>query len=290
MAKIAIVGAGAIGCVVGAALLDAGHDVCFCVHKPFARLAVNKRNEAVKAYSVPLHIRPAAVGEIDWMLLCVKAHQVPSAAPWLARAPRLAVLQNGVEHRDNVRPYAPAGAPVVPVVVNLPADRTAPGTAIWHSRAILTVPADESGRDFSALFAGSFIDARVSGDWLTVAWTKMCINAPGAILALTSQPMAVFRKRGVTGLARAILAECVAVGRAEGAHIEDALIDQQIGAFLAEADKEPANGNSIYADRMAGRAMEWNARNGVIVRKGVQHGIATPASSAIVPLLSALDP
>jgi 2-dehydropantoate 2-reductase len=52
----------------------------------------------------------------------------------------------------------------------------------------------------------------------------------------------------------------------------------------------PDEGNSMYADRMAGRQTEWDARNAVIVRKGASHGIATPVSAAIVPLLAALMP
>ena len=39
---------------------------------------------------------------------------------------------------------------------------------------------------------------------------------------------------------------------------------------------------------MAGRETEWDARNAVIVRKGARHGIATPVSAALVPLLAAL--
>ncbi|MGB8601079.1 MAG: ketopantoate reductase C-terminal domain-containing protein, partial [Rhizomicrobium sp.] len=244
----------------------------------------------VKTYPVRTVLNPGEQGKPDWVLLCVKAHQVASAAPWLHGAEKLAVLQNGVEHREAVRPYVADNAAVVPVVVNLPVDRTAPGTVIWHSRAILTAPEDPPSAEFAALFGGTFINAQVSADWITAAWTKMCVNAPGAILALTGQTMGVFRKRGITGLARAILSECVAVAQAEGAKIATDLIDRQLAAFLAEADREPGNGNSIYADRMAGRAMEWNARNGVIVRKAVKYGIATPVSSTVVPLLASLDP
>lgn len=290
MAEIAIVGAGAVGCVVGAALMDAGHQVTFCVRHAFDVLTIQKRGEAGKTYPARTVLHPGEQAKPDWVLLCVKAHQVASAAPWLHGAEKLAVLQNGVEHREAVRPYIAADAAVVPVVVNLPVDRTAPGNAIWHSRALLTVPDDPAATQFAALFDGSFVKANTSADWVTAAWTKMCINAPGAILALTGQTMGVFRKRGMTGLARAILSECVAVAQAEGAKIQTDLIDRQVAAFLTEADREPGNGNSIYADRMAGRAMEWNARNGVIVRKAVKYGIATPVSSTVVPLLAALDP
>ena len=46
-------------------------------------------------------------------------------------------------------------------------------------------------------------------------------------------------------------------------------------------------GSSILFDREAGRALEWDARNGVVQRRGAVHGIPTPISDVVVPLLAA---
>jgi 2-dehydropantoate 2-reductase len=46
-------------------------------------------------------------------------------------------------------------------------------------------------------------------------------------------------------------------------------------------------GTSMLFDREAGRPLEWDIRNGVIVRKGRAHGLATPISEVIVALLAA---
>jgi 2-dehydropantoate 2-reductase len=43
----------------------------------------------------------------------------------------------------------------------------------------------------------------------------------------------------------------------------------------------------MLTDRQAGRALEWDIRNGVIARKAAAHGIATPISDVVVPLLAA---
>lgn len=290
MARVAIVGPGAIGLTIGAALMQAGHDVIFCGRQTFPVVNVTKRGASAVCYPArvasALQDRPAA-GAADWAFLCVKAHQAAGAAPWLAGFGRIAVLMNGVEHREIVAPLVPPATDIVPVIVDLPAARRAPGVAEWHSRANLTVAQTPSGEAFCRLFAGSFAAAAADADFLTRAWKKLCVNAPGAILALTGQTMGVFRKPGIADVARAVLRECVAVGRAEGAKLDDGLIETQMAAFLAEA---PENGNSIYADRMASRAMEWDARNGVIVRKGAVHGIPTPVNATLTPLLAALDP
>ena len=290
MTRVLVIGPGAIGCTVGAALIETGHDVTFCARQSFTLVSVQKAGEAAKTLPARVVTSEKDISPADWVVLCVKAHQVPSAAGWLNAAvgphTKVAVLQNGVEHRERVEPYVPPHTSIVPVVVELPVTRRAPGEVVWHRIALLTVSGDAAGTEFCDLFAGSFISAETSDDLVTVAWKKLCLNAPGgAILSLTGQPMRVFHKPGIADVARAILAECVAVGRAEGAKLDEGLIEPQIAFFLRAG---PDEGNSMYVDRMAGREMEWDARNAVIVRKGARHGIPTPVSAALVPLLAAL--
>jgi 2-dehydropantoate 2-reductase len=289
MSRIALIGPGAIGCAIGSALMEAGHDVTFCARRPFVRLSVRKECEAAKVFPAKVVTAPDKLPPADWVLLCVKAYQVPSAAVWLRAAVepgvKLAVLQNGVEQRENAEPYVPSGTTIVPVVVDLPVSRTAPGEAVWKHVASVVTP--EVGRDFCSLFAGSFVTAETTDDFVTRAWRKLCLNAPsGAILALTAQRLGVMRAAGIADVARSILKECVAVGRAEGAKLDEALIERQVGVFLTA---NPDEGNSMYEDRMAGRQMEWNARNAVIIRKAALHGIAVPVSAALVPLLAAIS-
>ena len=292
MTGIVVIGPGAVGCAVGAALIEAGHDVIFCAHRSFARVRVQKAGETAKAFPARVVTSEKNVAPADWVLLCVKAHQVPSAAGWLRAAvgpdTKIAVLQNGVEQRECVEPFVRSGATIVPVVVDLPASRTAPGEVTWRFRATLTAAADTAGKEFAGLFACSFVIGATTDDLVTVAWRKLCLNAPdGAIQALTAQTRGVWHKPGIADLGRAILKECITVGRAEGAKLDDSLVEPQIASFLASP---PDEGNSMYADRMAGREMEWNARNAVIVRKGARHGIPTPVSAALVLLLAALKP
>jgi 2-dehydropantoate 2-reductase len=98
------------------------------------------------------------------------------------------------------------------------------------------------------------------------------------------KPAGIVHHEGVAELMRAIIRECIAVGRAEGAKLEDAIVEE-----LIERAKRGSRtaGNSMYADRVAGRPMEYDARNGVIVRLGRKHGIAAPMNALMVSLLEA---
>jgi 2-dehydropantoate 2-reductase len=73
--------------------------------------------------------------------------------------------------------------------------------------------------------------------------------------------------------------------RPEGV-LEDDLPDQVVAQYQAS----PADSvNSLLADRLAGRRMEWDARNGVIARLGSAHGIDTPLNQMAAILLSAME-
>jgi 2-dehydropantoate 2-reductase len=231
---------------------------------------------------------PSEASDVDWVIVATKAYDVAGAAKWLERlrskgAP-VAVLQNGVEHRERFAPYV-AKEKALPVMVDCPAERQAPDR-IWQRGVMhLKVPDDALGRDFVGLFAGTTADASVVPDFLSVVWRKLCFNSAGVLSALVLQPAGIVRGDAMGEVALQIIRECAAVGRAEGAHLEENVA----GLVLAAQRAAPADSiNSMLADRQAGRPVEIDARNGVIVRLGRKHGIATPANAMAVALMEAM--
>jgi 2-dehydropantoate 2-reductase len=124
----------------------------------------------------------------------------------------------------------------------------------------------------------------LSADFATQAWRKLAINAVAGLMVLTGRRAAIFRRPDVRTLTRALAAECLAVARAEGADLPDAVADELVEEFAAMPEDL---GSSILFDREAGRELEWDARNGVVARLGAEHGVPTPVSDVIVPLLAA---
>jgi 2-dehydropantoate 2-reductase len=140
------------------------------------------------------------------------------------------------------------------------------------------------GRAFAALFAGSPVKMELVTDFVSAVWWKLCVNSVGALNALTLQPAGLLRDEVMGRLAVDMVAECVAVGRAEGAQLSDSLGDDVLAHYRAQP---PDAVNSLLADRLAGRRMEIDARNGVIVRRGEKHGIVAPLNRMAVTLLNA---
>ncbi|NBW06643.1 MAG: 2-dehydropantoate 2-reductase [Caulobacteraceae bacterium] len=289
--SVAVVGPGAIGGTVATWLAHSPgvSELILCARTPLDRLVVECPDGTLVEAEPRVVTDPGQItAPVDWVLVATKAYDVAAAALWLKPLlgpnTRVAVLQNGVDHIDRFAPYVPVER-ILPVIVELPAERTAPGRIRQRRKGDLAVPAGEAGEEFVALFAGSLIDGATTEDFLTAAWTKLCLNCAGAVNALTGQPGGVVRAEGMADLMRTLVWECVHVGRAVGADLGDHLPDWVVG----RATTSPADSvNSLLGDRLAGRPMEWDARNGVIVRLGKRHGIETPANAMASTLLSAV--
>src|SRR5262249_28925093 len=213
--------------------------------------------------SEPEHAKP-----VDWVLLCHKVHQTDAAAPWLQRlctpATRVAVLQNGIDHVGRVTPLA-GGATVVPVLVDYNAERLAPDRVRVRQAGDhdLVVADDDGGRSFAHLLDGTELRALLSGEFATLAWRKLLINAvANPITALTMQRQAVLRRPDVEELCRAILDEAVAAARADGVRLADDEVARTLATLRTFSGEF---GTSMYFDRLAGRSLEVEALTGAIV-------------------------
>ncbi len=291
MTSIVLIGPGAIGGTVGYPLVGK-FDVVIAANQKFDTLALTRANDGqrqavpVKVVTSPSDLKPA-----DWVLVAVKSHQTPSIAGWLKGAvgpkTRVAVLQNGVEHKARLKGLVPDGTAIVPVVVMLPAERTSPGEITTFGPSMLTMPDDADGHAFAALFEGTFVKAVTDADFTTREWEKLCMNcAGGALSALTLKPGALASSPEMTALGLKLIEEAMTVGRAEGANFADGFAQQLIAM---QTRPGITRGNSMYYDRRDGKPLEWDARNGVVQRLGRKHGLATPISDVIVPLLKVLS-
>ena len=289
MARIAIVGPGAIGSVMAAWLAQIRtHEVVVCARRTLTELVVETPEATITAHP-KVFTTTEAVPPVDWVLVATKTYDSASASAWLkplcAQGAAVAILQNGVEQRSMFVPYL-RPEQILPVLVYCPAERSTPTHVRQRRKAELVAPDDELGNRFARLFDGTRVAITLTNDFQTAAWKKLCVNAVGAINALLLQPAGIFNDEGIANLARSLMRECIAVGRAERAVLDDSYIEQVLQLYL----NNPADSiNSLHADRLAGRPMEVDSRNGVIVRLGRKHGIATPCNEMAVALLTAIS-
>ncbi|ALE59246.1 oxidoreductase [Paraburkholderia sp. RL17-368-BIF-A] len=284
---IALVGPGAIGTTVAAALHEAGRTPAIFGRSAHEHLELRFDGGRI-AVPGPVRTNPSEVDNtFDLVFVAVKSTQIDAAAPWLSalcnKNTVVCVLQNGVEQKTLVAPHVP-GSPVLPSVVWFPAQRE-PDASVWlRGKARITLPdTPESSLVLSAL-SGTRCSVDVAADFTSVAWRKLLQNAVAGLMVLAGRRAGMYSRADIAGLALAYLQECLAVARAEGATLGDEVPQEIVDAFRGY----PADlGTSILADREAGRPLEWDSRNGVVQRRARSHGIATPISDLVVPLLAA---
>lgn len=295
--SVALVGPGAIGLVVTTALVDAGHRPLVAARTPFERI-VHRLDDTTFEADAGTHFDlltdPGEVpGPVELVIVATKIPQTSDAAPWLEALcgddTVLAGVQNGIDHRVRLSTWVPPHA-VVPVVVNLPAEREAPGVVASSSRSSLAVPDDAAGQRLATALEGSFLQVRPLDDeaFATASWTKLVVNSAIGILAvLTGAPNGVIADPDARWLFNGLVEESAAVGRAEGADLPEDLADRLVERIMGGA---PGHRSSIAVDRAAGRPTEWRARNQIVVDLAERHGIAVPLNRAGTTLIRLGEP
>ena len=281
-------GPGAVGTTVAALLYKAGHQVLLCGHTP--RDSIELRPDDCDPIVVPGPVLtgPGQVpGSVDVVVLAVKTTQNDDAAGWLARLcdehTIVLVLQNGVEQVEQVKPHCPS-SPVIPGIVWYAAETQPQGWVRLRTEAALVLPTGPAATTVAELLRGAGCRVDTDPDFITAAWRKLLTNALAGFMVLSRRRSGMFHRDDVAELSRRYVAECLAVARADGARLPDDVVDETVDLFRRAPEDM---GTSILADAENRRRMEWDIRNGVIIRKARAHGLPTPISDVLVPLLAA---
>jgi 2-dehydropantoate 2-reductase len=286
--EIAVVGPGAVGTTVAAYLYAAGHKLLVCGRTPRPQIELRPDGADPIVVPGPVCTDPAAVdGPVEVVLLAIKATQNDEGGRWLAKLcdehSIVVVLQNGVEQVEQVQPHCPSST-VIPGIVWYGAETQPEGWVRLRTEARLVLPTGPAAAKIADLLNSAGCTVACDPDFTSAAWRKLLVNALAGLMVLTGRRSGMFHRDDVAALSRRYVAECASVARAEGALLGDEVVDELVDMFRqAPADM----GTSMLADREAGRPQEWDIRNGVIIRKARAHGIATPISDVLVPLLAA---
>ena len=259
-----------------------------CGHTPRDSIELRPDGKAPIVVPGPVHTDPSELsGPVDLVVLAVKATQNDDAAGWLARLSDeqtvVTVLQNGVEQVEQVKPHCPS-SPVIPGIVWYGAETQPGGWVRLRTDVVLVLPSGPAADMVAELLRGAGCRVDCNPDFITAAWRKLLANALAGFMALSGRRSGMFRRDDVAAMSRRYVAECLAVAQAEGARLPDDVADELVDLFRRAPEDM---GTSILADRENHRRLEWDIRNGVIIRKARAHNLVTPISDVVVPLLAA---
>ncbi|MGA3022742.1 MAG: 2-dehydropantoate 2-reductase [Thermoplasmata archaeon] len=303
--KILVVGAGAVGSLIGALLQEGGYSV----------LLVGRADHVAALQSQGLHVsgsRPRVVrveaavaippgNEADVVLVTTKTFGLAPTATELARAvpPRpVLFLQNGL----GILPVAQAAlrsggwddpaAYTVRGVNSIPATWVGPGEVreTGLGEILLPVPSEAgpsagAARLFRMLFEGARVPVEAVPEFEREVWRKALVNA--AINPVTAA-------RGVTNgelleepgrtEALRLLGEALAVARAAGFGFTSEEVTRDFERIVRAT---ASNRSSMLQDLDRGRPTEIDAISGEILREAARHGLDLPATRAIVAEITA---
>lgn len=288
MARIAIIGPGAIGGTLAGNLVRSGiHDIVLAGRRVAPSVTV-RFPDGTEVTTPPVVADPAElVGEFDWILIATKTYAAEATAEWLQQIcspkTRVAIFQNGVEHRERFRPWV-ADEMLVPVVIDCPAERPTPDQVVQRGDLNMVAANDANGVALRELFSGTNEHFVLTDDFLSAAWRKLVRNSVAVLNAMALQPNQIMHQDVMGQTALKIADEAVAVARAAGAQLDDGLAAWVLDATLRES---PDGVNSLLADRLARRETELEARNGAIVRTGQRLGVPTPLNAMGVAVVMA---
>jgi 2-dehydropantoate 2-reductase len=296
--RIAVIGAGGVGGWLAARLWAAGAEVQVVARGAHLAaiqahgLTLTSPMGDVRA-SVSATDDAASIGPCDAVLLCVKAYDTASAAallPGLCHDTTVvASLQNGI---GNAAELARVLGPerVLGGLVLISSTVSEPGVVL-HSggpaRVVLgDLPGSTAGGAERLVTACSVpgVDARHSDRIEVELWDKFAfLCAVAGTTATTRLPLGEIRACAASwSLFAQLVAEVYAVARALGIAVDTDAEARQVGFA---AGLEPHMYASLYHDLVAGRRIELDALHGTVVRLGVEHGVATPASATVDAIL-----
>jgi len=298
--RIAVMGAGAVGGYFGARLAASGLDVSFIARGEHLR-ATQTHGLRVRSIQgdLAIHSRftsnPVDVGPVDLILFSVKSPDTEEAAksltPLMSEKSTVLSLQNGVDNPEKIARLWGADRTLASVVYIAAAVRE-PGV-IEHSgggRIVLgslDAPDQESARDIQSILGRSHIPCDVSSEIRTVLWRKLAWNSPFCALSclLRMTVGEIMASDSLRHLVRGCVEEVREAARCRGIHLPPSIAQDTLDSSHRLVDVKP----SMLQDLEAGKPLEHEALNGIVVRILHQAGKRAPINEIFHTALKLID-
>jgi 2-dehydropantoate 2-reductase len=297
--RIAVIGAGGIGAIFGAALARSGVEVAF-VARGAHLAAMREHGLRIEGDRGETVIRPAwatddiaGIGKVDYALLCVKLWDVETAGAQLRPivGPKTAVipLQNGVDAAERLIPIlgqekVMGGTAFVTGSIVAPGIVRQTGTYQIMTFGELDRRSSPRGERLRELCAEAGFEGVLSPDVMVPIWEKFLVLIPLAnVNALTRTPLGRYRADPDTwALVEASAREAEAVGRAEGVDLPQDAAEHALATIRSMPDHHIA---SMGNDLLRGNRLELPWLAGKVVQLGRRHKIPTPVNEFVYAAL-----
>lgn len=303
MAKVAIVGCGAMGSVYAALMVDAGHEVHAITAWPDHAEAMNTKGLRCEGISgdrtVAIHGATSTdgIGPCDLVIIATKAFDVEAAARSCASllGPETVVqtIQNGLGSPEVAAPVLGADRIAVGVVGGFGASMRGPGH-VHHNGMEMIRFGSYAGLPKQLLQASANIwesagfKVALFNDIKQMVWEKLIMNVAFSGTSCTTGLTIgeIIDDADAWKVARGCAEEAIAVARASGITLD---VGDPVEHVRKLGGKIPHAKPSMLLDYEAGRRCEIDAINGAIPRLGEPLGVPTPVNDTVVGIVKARE-
>jgi 2-dehydropantoate 2-reductase len=293
--KVAVMGAGAVGCYFGGMLARAGHAVTL-VARPQHVEAIARAGLRMETRTFDERVRVAATGDVaavkdaDLVLFSVKSPDTEAAgralAPFLRLDTLVLCLQNGVDNAERLRGVLPRHE-VAAAVVYVATEMAAPGHLKHHGRGELVIEPTRASERAAQALAAAGVPTEISPNVRGALWLKLILNcAYNAVSAIAQRPYGEnVAGVGIPEVMRDVVDECMAVAQADGVQLP---ADPHAAARKL-VESMPTQYSSTAQDLARRKPTEIDYLNGYVVRRGEALGIPTPANRVLWALVKLIE-
>lgn len=288
--RIAILGAGALGCYYGAKLACAGEHVAFILRSAYE--PVRKNGLMVESVGGDMHIKAPEIyrttqecGPVDLVIVCWKAisnHLLNENLPPLLHAnTRIITLQNGMGNAEALSAFvAPErihiGLCFVCCMMDSPGSiHHLEGGDIQFAPYLNTSEGYRQAEQYAELFARAGIKTLAFAEAEKILWCKLSWNIPFNGLCLAHGGISVrqlFQIPGEAERARHIMNEVCAVAQKRGYPLPLDIVHSQMERTSLMGDFIP----SSAVDYLKGRPVEYDAIWGIPLQRAHEAGVPVP--------------
>ncbi len=286
--RIAIIGAGALGCYYGARLVKAGEDVHFLARSGRAALMVKglkvkTPTEKISVRKIQVYGSAHEIGPCDLVIIATKAtanEALKTILPPLLK-PDTAVLtlQNGLGVEEPVADIV-GPARVLGAICYIGCMRTAPGVVDCSFPGLMTIgkfgkPAGERTQMIASLWRRAGVKCTAQDNLELQRWHKLVWNVPFNGLSIVSGGITtdvIIADEGLRLMARRLMEEVVEAAAKFGHVISRSFVDLQFERTAKMGGYRP----SSLIDFEEGRDMEIEEIWGEPVRRAKQVGATVP--------------
>jgi 2-dehydropantoate 2-reductase len=282
--KHAILGAGAIGGLVGTALASIGEDVTVVVRPELASYPASltlERPSRSNSITAPAKAVASLTEPVDVLWIATKTYQLETALKSVLVSPGCTVpLLNGVDHVAVLRARF-GNEHVVPGTIAVEAERAAPGRFIQRS-PFVRLNLASSGEALLGPIVRELTNLGFTCQFIaneqTLLWSKLCFLGPFALVTSASGKNLgeVMADTAWKQKLSSAVDEACAIANAGGAEIDRKKLE------AAYQGASPAMRSSMQKDVVAGRQLELDAIAGPIVRGGERFGLDVSTTKELV--------